>query len=195
MSANKLDSIKTIHEADVDVKNRRVYLFTDVSPDSARKTVQSLHFLDKTEGEIYVYFNTPGGEWDDGIAIYNAILHCKNTIIGVVIGQCSSMGSVILQACDRRVIHQYCCMLVHPGSARHSSVVPDFIERAEFEKKTLEIMNRIYYDRMKQTITDPENLPSFKKFVSFISRDRYIFAEEAVELGLVDEMTILEQEE
>lgn len=195
MSANKMDNIKTIHEEDVDVKNRRVYVFAEIDNDLARKTVESIHFLDSTDGDIHVYFNTPGGEWDDGMAIYSSILHCKNKVIGTVMGACSSMGSVILQACDIRKIYENSSMLLHPGKAAHSSVVGDFIARADFEKKILDIMHRIYYDRMKETIADPEDLPSYKKFVSLISSDKYIFHDEAHELGLVDEIEKLDKEE
>lgn len=193
MSGAKQETIKTIHEENVDLKARRIYVFTEIDSDISKVTVQNLHFLDQTDGDIHIYFCTPGGSWDYGLAIYFAVLHCKNQVIGHVMGDCSSMGSVILQACDTRKIYDNSTMLIHPGHTSASTAVLDFIERADWEKKVLKIMNRIYYERMKKTKSE-EDLPSYRKFVSFISRDRFLLADRALKLGLVDEIEKIEEE-
>jgi ATP-dependent protease ClpP protease subunit len=186
MASNKLDNIKTIHDEDIDVKNRRVYVFDDINNDTAKYLVQNLHFLDMSDGDINIYFNTNGGEWDDAIAMFNAIRNCKSRVLGHVIGTCSSSGSIILQACDHRIMHPYTSMLIHPGGASHDGTVRDFMSRAGWEAKVLDSMFEIYHNRMK--LAKGEATTTLQLLKKKFNSDKYVFAYEALQLGLIDEI-------
>lgn len=178
--------LDTLHDCGIDVGTRSIYLFEGVDEDSARQVVKNIHYLDKTEGDIHLYINTPGGSWDDGMAIASAIRLCKNKITGHALGTCSSMGSIIIQFCSKRIAAKETNMVLHPGSTYAEKHTVDFIRLADQEQKNLEIMYKIYHDRMTQTVG--ESVMPYKKFVKFIAHDRHLMAEQAQELGLLDEV-------
>lgn len=178
--------LDTLHDCGIDVSTRSVYLFAEVDDDSARQAVKNLHYLDKTEGDINLIINTPGGCWDNGMAIASAIRLCKNKIIGKALGTCSSMGSIIIQFCAHRIAARETTLVLHPGQTSAEKHTIDFIRLAEQEQKNLDIMYKIYHDRMTKTVGD--SVVPYKKFVKYIAHDRHLMADQALELGLLDEV-------
>lgn len=178
--------LDTLHDCGIDVGTRSVYLFNDVDEDSARQVVKNLHYLDKTDGDINLVINTPGGCWDNGMAIASAIRLCKNKVVGKALGTCSSMGSIIIQFCGHRVAAKETTLVLHPGQTAGEKHTIDFIRLAEQEKKNLDIMYEIYHNRMSSVKGD--SVMPYKKFVKYIAHDRHLMADQALELGLIDEV-------
>lgn len=174
-----------IHENNVDVYSRKVYIYGVVDDDLARNTVKNIHFLSrKSQDPIDIYINSGGGDWGAGIAIYSAIRNSQCQINGYAAGECSSMASIILQACDRRMMDKDSTMLIHPGYAAAEGNVIDVISRSKWEKDILNKMYSIYHDRASLGGVKL----SLVKFKNFFSMDRYLFAEDAIKYGLIDEI-------
>ena len=57
-----------------------------------------------------------GGEWSDGMAIYDAISMSRSYITIIAYGQAESMSSIIFQAADRRLITPNTYFMSHYGS-------------------------------------------------------------------------------
>lgn len=178
--------LDTLHDCGIDVGTRSIYLFDEVDADSTRQTVKNLHYLSKTEGDIHLYINTPGGDWDGGMAICSALRLSQRNVIGHAMGTCSSMGSIIMQFCTHRIAAKETTLLVHPGITGVEKHSIDFIRWADQEKKNLDIMYEIYHTRMSSTVG--ESVMPYKKFVKYIAHDRHLMAEQALSLGLIDEV-------
>jgi ATP-dependent Clp protease protease subunit len=131
------------------------------------------------EKPITVYINSFGGCWFNGFAVYDIIKACPATVTAYVVGSAMSMGSLILQAADHRVIYPNATVMVHDGSWNVEDTVQSFHNWAEFSKKAQQQMYGIYAGRSGRP-------PSFWK--KKCAADLILSAKEAKELGLVDEI-------
>lgn len=178
------DLVETIQDTNVDLERRVIYLFDEIESSSAKMTIQSLDFLNKSDGDIYLHINTPGGNWTDGMAIFSAIRMSKNKVHGLILGDCSSMGSIILQACDKRIATAEAEMCVHPGNSSSHADTVSFINRGKHEHRILEKMYEIYWSR----IPEEKQTSSYAKFKAKFAHDIYLTADDALKYGFVDEI-------
>jgi len=84
----------------------------------AEKAIKALHILDSSAAEqpITIILNNPGGDVVHGLAIYDAIRHCRNHVTIKVYGHAMSMGAIILQAADERLMSENSVMMLHYGT-------------------------------------------------------------------------------
>ena len=89
---------------------------TGVDNFMAEYFIKGLHTLENISVEpIIVVMNNPGGIWYHGMAIYDAIICSPCKIIIKVYGHAMSMGSIILQAADYRIMMPNSRMMIHYG--------------------------------------------------------------------------------
>lgn len=146
----------------------------------AENVIKSFHILSQDDRPIKVYLNSFGGCWYNGMAIYDMINQCPCHVTAYVIGSAMSMGSVILQAADHRVIYPSAIIMIHDGMESAGLVNPQTFQNwASQSKKASTLMYQIYAERSGHPI-------SFWK--RKCSSDFIVNAEEALDLGLVDEI-------
>lgn len=176
----------------VDITNRRVYVGSVDTPHEqeagvdfqmAERAIKALSVLDVTEGDITIIMNNPGGDWYHGMAIYDAITACRNKVIIQVFGMAMSMGAVILQAADERIMAPHSAFMMHYGyfgmDMNHPKIVEKWVDES---KKDNSVMEQIFLERMQEA--DPSTtLKNVKKLLEF---DTILRAEEAIRLGLAD---------
>jgi len=105
-----VDTISDVQTYGLDVKNRERYLHgyignTDEDPGveyrMAAQFYKNIRLLDSISNlPIIIHMFSEGGEWDAGMAIYDAIALSKSYITIIAYGQASSMSSIILQAAN-----------------------------------------------------------------------------------------------
>ena len=74
----------------------------------------------QSTGPIEVMFCSPGGHITDGLAIYDYLRYLSgrgNPITTVALGMAASMGAVLMQAGDHRVMGRHAHLLIHEASA------------------------------------------------------------------------------
>ncbi len=166
-----------LYENHIDLKNRRVFFFGEVNEENCLLAIKNLMFLDDSEGPITFMINSPGGELDSGWGLFDTIVSLKNEITGIVVGQASSMASIILQACDIRKMTKNSLILVHNAHWELSSPGPALKTWAksnkEFEYRVLEI----FKNRTKLSIS---------KLKQLISVETIINSAESLAWGFVD---------
>ena len=143
-----------IHAYGIDIKNREIYLhsyISNVEEDPgveyrmATTFIKNLRLLDsQSERHILIHMHSVGGEWNDGMAIYDAILLCRSYVTIIVYGQAESMSSIILQAADQRIMMPNAYFMCHFGSSENDGNFLDVQNFMKFENKTLDIMIDIY---------------------------------------------------
>ena len=189
MSSNRL--IQDWFENNVDFRHRVVYLRgsrdedNEVDATMAELAIKGLMALDLAKDEdIKLIINTPGGLVEEGMAIYDCIRSCRSFVRGIVLGHAHSMGAVILQACDLRIMAPHATLLIHQGSLELINNFKEVMAQAEFEKRYAEMVNAILLKRIR------EKHPRFPKarFNQIINTDSFFTAEEAVRIGLADEV-------
>ena len=143
--------------------------------------------------EIELSINSPGGNCIEGMAIYDRLRSLEgHTIKAEVIGECSSMASVVLMAASVRRMHQNARICIHKprfSDFYMPTMTEDEAKRAyEDLHAETERLKKIYLDRTSFSEEDLDKL---------MSEDRYMTAEEALQNGVITEiiqpMTALKQ--
>lgn len=147
---------------------------------AAENLIKGLKILESHgAGPITVYLNTNGGCVNQGFAIYDAIKAspCEVTICGT--GQVMSMGVIILQAADHRVLMPNADVMIHDGD-NHISGTARNSERWSDHYKGL---RRKFYNILSEKSGRPQAFWQQKMLL-----DTILSAEQAVMFGLADEI-------
>ena len=167
------------------LKERKVFLWGEVSDKSARDVTEKLLYLEMEDPgkEITFYINTPGGSITAGMAVYDTMQLVTSPITVVVTGMAASMGSILLSGAKKgkRFIYPHARVLIHQPliSGRFIGPASDInIQSQEMEKLRAEL-NAILAAASGQPL---ENINRDT------DRDFYLNAEEAIAYGLVDQI-------
>src|SRR5947209_2509255 len=82
------------------LRDNIVFLGTPIDDTVANLIIAQLLFLEAEDPEkdINLYINSPGGSITAGMAIYDTMQFIRPDIVTICLGQCSSMGAVLLTA-------------------------------------------------------------------------------------------------
>lgn len=130
---------------------------------------------------ITIVLTSPGGSVVDGLGLYDFLLHLRSLghhITIVALGLAASMGGVLLQAADVRIIGPNAFLLIHEASAITSGKTSDMQEQLAFvdrlQGKCLDILTS------RSNLTRPTIARKWKKM------DWWLDGPEAVEAGFAD---------
>jgi ATP-dependent Clp protease protease subunit len=202
MSKNE-DSISDIHTSNIDVENRIIYLQekedTSDSPGVDFRMVQNftknINILQNQSSDpITIYLQTIGGCWWSGMGVYDAIklCKCKVTIIGYA--QICSMGTVIMQAADRRILMPNCVFMCHYGSSEISGDYLSSQNEARIEREMTNKMVEIYAEKCHRYgpffINRGDSLGKVKTYIKRKMKDGdwYLNADQALDYGFIDKI-------
>lgn len=179
MKLSNKDHVELLLDYGIDFRRRTIQLFGEVDQDMAQKCLSALDLLGGDE-PITIYLNSEGGDVDHGFVIYDAIKRSKCHITIIATGTLMSMATIIMQAADTRLSMAHTTFMVHAVSAAagYSSVksLKSWAESAAHANKE---GNRIFGERTKK----PTSFWDKK-----LQHDWVLTAEEAVEVGLIDEI-------
>lgn len=146
-----------------DVEASEIYIGDEIGPDKfgyiGRKAIKDA--LKEMDGKhVRVLLNTPGGNVDEGVAIYNALKSYPGGVTTVVDSLAASMGSYLLQAGEHRVVASNSMVMIHdPWTVTYGNaaqlrkdadildkfaerMIPDYAARSgKTEAEVLAIMN------------------------------------------------------
>ena len=177
--------ISDAHSNNIFLPSRTIFLVGDIDEGKHLEVLKNLHILDQYEGNVTIYINSEGGEVASGFAIYDAIKAMKCYVRGIVNGQASSIASVILQACDSRLITPNSFVMIHEGNDGTINATRTIQKQwAEFDQHNHNKCVDIYLSKIK------EKRKRFSKndLETMLKTDTILKPEEAVKLGLVDEI-------
>lgn len=220
------ENIDKWFEYNLDIENRVIYLgsidkhgVTDDEPGINHLTfemfMKGMHVLEsKNNHNINIIMNTPGGDHCHGMAIYDTLKNAKSHCTIKVYGQAMSMGSIILQAADHRIMMPNSRFMIHYGHVTYGENSIRFLEKwVDEEKRLTKDMEEIYLKVMldkeekeghgylaktlstilkspktfyKKPETKKEELRSVLK--EMLNFDTILTAQETVDLGFADEV-------
>lgn len=199
----QIDTLNDIHNYGIDLRNREIWLHgyvanTDEDPGvdyrMASTFAKNIRILDTINNlPIIVHMHSIGGNWNDGMAIYDAIRMTKSHVTIIAYGQAESMSSIVLQAADKRIMTPNSYFMCHYGSVTFSGNLLDVQSAIDQEKKCTEKMMDIYVESAKNGKFFKENVQNIsnQKIKNYIKRkmkdgDWYLSANEAVYYGFAD---------
>lgn len=153
--------------------------------------------LSISQEPILVHMVTCGGDWNYGMAIYDAIKESCESEVGAEItvlayGHSRSMSSVIPQAATQRVIMPNADFLIHWGSMGVEGNLTSVLSEAEQAKKACETMLEIYLSRCKdgpywkQKRMSQDAIRDYLRDIMDRKQEVYMTPREAVDKGFMD---------
>jgi ATP-dependent Clp protease protease subunit len=178
---------------DRDVKLRTVGLMGDVGEEQVAELVHGILYLNETnrglEREhrkpIKFYISTYGGSADDMFALYDVMkeIQKETDIYTIGLGKVMSAGVLLLASGTpgRRLIGRNCRIMVHSVQAGNHGNLFDLVNELE----AIEALQDMYIEALVQN-TKMTNIQLKKMLKQKVNV--YLTAEEAVELGIADEI-------
>jgi len=170
------------------LKDRIIFLGTPIDAQVANTIVAQLLFLDaqNPNQEIRLYINSPGGEVDAGLAIYDTMQFVRAPVSTIVIGMAASMAAVILAAGEkgRRYALPHSKVMIHQPWGGVRGTASDIAIQAQEILKAKKLLNEILAQHTGQPL---------EKVERDTDRDYYLSAQEALEYGLIDQVVTREE--
>jgi len=163
------------------LKERIIMLGTPIDDAVASLVVSQLLFLecDDAKKDISLYINSPGGSVTAGLAIYDTMQALKCDVSTYCLGQCASMGAVLLAAgaAGKRFALPNSRIMIHQpwGGAEGTAADMDIQVKEILRLKAM--LNGILATHTGQTL---------KKIEKDTERDFFMSAQEAMDYHLVD---------
>ena len=165
------------------LKNRVVFLGTDVNDNVANELIAQMLFLEAQDAEkpIWLYINSPGGSVTAGMAIYDTMQFVPCNIATYCLGQASSMGAVLLAAGTagkRHALPNSRVMIHQPWGGTMGSASDILIQADELKR----------YKKSLNAILAKHTGKKLKTVEKDTDRDFFMTAEQAKKYGIVDEV-------
>lgn len=188
------DDIDKFHDYSIYVPTRTVFMGseeysiefdTESGTDGlmAERMIKNLNILEGMNQEpITIIMNNVGGDEYHGFAIYDAIKNCKSHVTIKVFGHAMSMGSIILQAADDRIMAPTSRQMLHYGTWTFDGHAKTAQQWAKEGNKIDEWMENMYLKRINEKHPDF----SLSKLKKMLHHDTFLTAQESVNMGLAD---------
>jgi ATP-dependent Clp protease protease subunit len=174
--------------------DHRVYDFVgSVDTNTAENAMNVLSRWSRLDDKpITLRFSSPGGNVIAGFALYDFIVdnlrgqkHIHITTIGL--GYAASMGAVLLQAGDRRLLGKNALLLIHEIASGTIGKLSEMEDEVAFAKKLNERLIMIFADRAKASAAvKPMSAAQIRQHSK--RKDFWVNAEEALKYGFIDEI-------
>ena len=163
------------------LKDRIIFLGSAVNDDIANSIVAQMLFLQSEDpkADVHLYLNSPGGAVTAGLAIYDTMQFINCDVATYCLGQCASMGAVLLTAGaqGKRYALPNSRIMIHQPLAGMEGSAEDIMIHAKEFKNIKERLNQILIKHTGHPL---------EKIEKDTDRDRFMSAQEAAEYGLID---------
>ena len=162
-------------------ENRQIFINGEITAqdmDYAVAQVLALNAEDP-DSDIYLLIDSPGGDINAGLALYNACQYVSNDIVTIGIGICASMGSFLLSSGTKgkRFAFKDCEIMYHMASGGYNGTSADVKIWSERLLKVQKTVNEYLSDFSGLSTEEIEKLTD---------RDNFMSPEEALKLGFID---------
>jgi ATP-dependent Clp protease protease subunit len=165
------------------LKDNIIFLGTPIDDMIANLVVAQLLFLEAEDPDrdISLYINSPGGSITAGMAIYDTMQFIRPDVTTICIGQCASMGALLLTAgaSGKRFALPNSRILIHQPSGGAQGQATDIRIQAE------EILRM---RRLTSEILAKHTGQSMEVIERDVERDRIMSPVQAKEYGLIDQV-------
>src|SRR5271166_4561681 len=163
------------------LQDRIIILGTAIDDTVANLVVAQMLVLahQDAKADIHLYINSPGGSVTSGLAIYDTMQWVPCDVATYCIGQCASMGSLLLAAGTKgkRNALPHSRIMIHQPLAGMEGTATDIMIHAEEFIRMKKQLNQIYQRHTGQTL---------ERLQEDTDRDRFMGPEESREYGLID---------
>ena len=167
------------------LKERIIFLGSPISDDVANLVIAQLLFLEAEDPakDIHIYINSPGGDVNAGLGIYDVMQYVRPNIETICMGQAASMAAILLAAGTRgkRYALPHSRVMIHQPLGGVQGQASDIQIHAEEILKIRHQMNEILASHTGRDVAE---------VAKNTERDRFMSAEEALDYGIVDRVML-----
>ncbi|NLC94268.1 MAG: ATP-dependent Clp endopeptidase proteolytic subunit ClpP [Bacilli bacterium] len=165
------------------LKDRIILLSGEITDESASSIIAQLLFLasEDPDKDIHLYINSPGGVITAGMGIFDTMEYIKPDVCTICVGMAASMAAFIL-ACGakgKRYALPNSEIMIHQPIGGVQGQATDMKIAAERIIRTRARINKILAERTNKPLSVIEH---------DTERDYFMFAEEALEYGIIDKI-------
>lgn len=165
------------------LEDRVLFITGEINDRLANFIVPAMLYLanESSRKPIKLYINSPGGSITAGMAIYDTMRTISCPVHTVGMGMCASMASFLLSMGDKRSVLENTEVMIHQpltgvqGQQTDIQIVAKHIERLR------EKLERKYAEKSNGKIT-------YEQIHEACERDNYLEAQQALDMGLIDEI-------
>jgi ATP-dependent Clp protease, protease subunit len=165
------------------LRTRRILLSEEVTSKSAKRIIEMLFLLDDDSAELPIYFfiNSPGGEVNSGLAIYDIMEFIRPQVYTIGSGLVASIASIIYLQPKKeyRLSLPNAEYLLHQPLGGMQGTASDLEIHANQILKTRSHLNQLIADKSGQSLAQVE---------LSTKRDFWMSASQSMEWGLVGKL-------
>jgi ATP-dependent protease ClpP protease subunit len=188
--------IEETHDYGLILETREIFIYGESDDDDikmAMKLIKNIRILDQISHEpIVIHQYNPGGTWESGMAIYDAIKTCESHVIFIMHGIACSMGGIIPQAADTRVMMPNCTFMIHQGSVSYDGTFKQYVSYSDFAKGLQERTLQIFCEVCAEGPFFQQNNYTTQRIKTFLNQkmnqkeEWWLDAESAIYYGFAD---------
>lgn len=169
-----------------DNDHHHVYVFSgSVTDSSVSSCIKQLTAWDRLDPgcDIEIVFMSPGGEVIPGLALFDSIQQFRrrnHQVTTVALGYAASMAGILLQSGDVRIMSKESWLLIHEVQFGAFGSMGEVEDRTKWVERIQERILDIFAARSKLSKKQLRN--RWKR------RDWWVDSDEALKLGLIDEI-------
>lgn len=180
----------------LDAYNYTYRFSSEVTDASVKTAIDKLTFWHRTNAEIPIelVFNSPGGSVFAGMDLFDFIQELRRDghyVTTATRGYAASMGGILLQAGNKRVMGRESYILIHEVSTWAGGKVGDLEDEVKFLQRMSERIVDIFADRAQlaaENGTASKPITKAQLRSNWKRRDWWLDSTEALKLGIVDEL-------
>ncbi len=165
------------------LKDRIIFVDGEINDVSADVVVAQLLFLESQnpDKDISLYINSPGGSVTAGLAIYDTMQHVRPEVQTICLGQCASMGAVLLSggAKGKRFALPSSRVMIHQPWGGAQGQATDI----KIQAKEIVRLKKLIIKYFAETTGKTE-----KQVASDMERDFFMSADDALNYGIIDKV-------
>lgn len=176
-------------EHGIDVPGKTLYLKGGVDDDMLDVATSALHLFGQ-DSDVLILLNSGGGDTFAGLAIYDLLQSHTGEVTVRVVGMAASMACVILQGGDVRQATRNSVLMHHVGTKEFVSDHAKNVERmVKFSASHDERIDQIMLNRVNEHMVETgQPQLSLAQWRHRDTWDQWLFPEQAIATGLLDEM-------
>ena len=166
---------------DIMLSDREIHCVGPIDAELANSMCLQLLHLQKEDpdGQITIYFNSPGGEVASGLAIYDVMQAVTCPIRTVCLGNAASAAALLFISGDERE------MLPHARVMIHDPLIPGGVGGSALQIRTIS-ENLLRTREITAEIIADHTCKPLEEIYEATSKDSWFEAPEAVAYGLAD---------
>jgi ATP-dependent protease ClpP protease subunit len=169
-------SFENLHSLGYHVDSRTIFIFGEINTEMSKNVNAAMEIMENINfhAPVIVRVMSEGGNWFDGLAIYDRLKNSNCPIHMIGTGMVASTATAIFQAGDIRELTPNAIFVLHDGTEGFEGEAKSFEAWGETSKKSRQRLYEIYSEKsgkptsfwqtlcLKDTILDSKQVIDFK---------------------------------